>query len=513
MRADVLVIGAGLAGLACALELDGPSVILVNDTSPEAEVASAWAQGGLAAALGEDDTPALHATDTLTAGAGIADERIVRELTADAPAAIALLERFGVPFDRRADGSLALGLEAAHSRHRIVHAADHTGASIVRSLLAVVAARPRVSLLTGLRSIELLQADDGRIAGALFIDRAGRVVRIDAHAVVLASGGYGGLYAKTTTPPATLGAGIAMAGRAGATLADLEFVQFHPTALASRADPMALVSEAVRGEGALLVDAKGNRFVDELAPRDIVARAIFALEARGDRAFLDARGAVGSAFATRFPTIFARCAAVGIDPARTPIPVTPAAHYTIGGIVSDARGRTNLPGLWACGEVAATGLHGANRLASNSLMEALIFGGRAARDICSLPFAHRPPTAAAHPEAVDLVGDLPAALAPLRTAMSSLVGVVRDAASLERAIDVCDDLARTAAGADPRVRDAVVVARAVASAALARRESRGAHFRRDFARSDRELASRSFAMHVEPALAARAFSTPAASAS
>ena len=412
MKTDVLVIGAGLAGLACALGSGDASVILVNDTQPADDVASAWAQGGLAAALGADDSPALHASDTLAAAGGIADAPTVLNLTADAPAAIALLERFGVPFDRREDGSLALGLEAAHSRRRIVHAADHTGAAVVRSLLDAVAARPSISLLTGLRSIELLAARDGRITGAAFIDRSGAVVRIDAGAVVLACGGYGGLFARTTTPPATLGAGLAMAGRAGATLADLEFVQFHPTALAAAADPLALVSEAVRGEGAVLVDDFGERFVDELAARDIVARAIFALEERGGRAFLDARNALGQRFAARFPTIARRCAAIGIDPAIDPIPVTPAAHYTIGGIATDANGRTDLPGLWACGEVAATGLHGANRLASNSLMEALIFGTRAARDIAGEAPARRAPAVRAlHSASVALVDDLPGALA------------------------------------------------------------------------------------------------------
>ena len=501
MRTEILVIGAGLAGLACALGCGGAAVVLVNDTEPAASVASAWAQGGLAAALGADDTPALHASDTLAAAAGIADARTVGELTADAPAAIALLERFGVPFDRREDGSLALGLEAAHSRRRIVHAADHTGASIVRSLLDVVARRPGITLATGLRSIELLRADDGRIAGALFVDRTGQVVRIDAQATVLASGGYGGLYAKTTTPPATLGAGIAMAGRAGATLADLEFVQFHPTALASSADPMALISEAVRGEGATLVDERGERFVDELAARDIVARAIFALEERGGHAFLDARAAVGAAFAKRFPTIDARCAAVGIDPAAQPIPVTPAAHYTIGGIVTDKHARTDLPGLWACGEVAATGLHGANRLASNSLVEALIFGTRAAHDIGGRAFLRSRPERTPNPRRIELVDDLPTALAPLRAVMSSLVGVVRDEAGLRQAIELCDAFALPPVCADPRVRDAVGVARAVAAAALTRRESRGTHFRRDFAQTDARRSARSFIAPAREAIA------------
>jgi L-aspartate oxidase len=492
MRTDVLVIGAGLAGLACALGITDAAVMLVNDTEPPTDVASAWAQGGLAAAIGADDTPALHASDTLAAAAGIADAPTVNGLTDDAPAAIALLERFGVPFDRREDGSLALGLEAAHSRRRIVHAADHTGASIVRRLLDVVATRPRITLATGLRSFELMQADDGRIAGALFTDRAGRTVRIEARTVVLASGGYGGLYAKRTTPAATLGAGIAMAGRVGATLADMEFVQFHPTALASSADPMPLVSEAVRGEGARLVDENGQRFVDELASRDVVARAIFAVEERGGHVFLDARTALGNRFEQRFPTIAARCAEAGIDPAVQPIPVTPAAHYTIGGIATDGHGRTDLPGLWACGEVAATGLHGANRLASNSLMEALIFGTRVARDIGGSAGYRRPVLRVAASRRLELAADLGRVLAPLRATMSCLVGVVRDEPGLHRAIDSVDALAEAAACADPRVRDAFAIARTVAHAALVRRESRGTHFRRDFPATDPCQSSRSF---------------------
>jgi len=492
VKTDVLVIGAGLAGLACALGVGDAAVLLVNDTEPRTEVASAWAQGGLAAALGSDDTPALHAADTLAAAAGIADPSTVNRLTLDAPAAIGLLERFGVPFDRSEDGSLALGLEAAHSRRRIVHAADHTGASIVRSLLDEVATRPRITQATGLRAYELLQADDGRIAGARFVDESGEVVRIEARAVVLASGGYGGLYAKRTTPAATLGAGVAMAGRAGATLADLEFVQFHPTALASSADPMPLVSEAVRGEGSVLVDEHGERFVEELAPRDVVARAIFAVEERGGHVFLDARRALGKRFGRRFPTIAAHCAAIGIDPARDAIPVTPAAHYTIGGIATDAAGRTDLPGLWACGEVAATGLHGANRLASNSLMEALIFGTRVARDVGGRAGFRRPSVRVATEPSLQLAGDLAAALAPLRATMSRFVGVVRDEAGLGEAIERIDRMAAAPASPDPRVSGALTIARAVAQAALVRRESRGAHFRRDFPLLDPHQSSRSF---------------------
>jgi L-aspartate oxidase len=489
MHADVVIVGAGLAGLSTALALDGRSVLLVNDTAPASEVASAWAQGGVAAALAPDDTPALHEADTLAAAAGLADPATVHALAEEAPDVVALLARLGVPFDRDGDGALALGLEAAHSRRRIAHAADRTGAAIVRALLAVVAARPEIRLVTGWRALDLIVRDDGRVGGVVFADAHGRTQAVTAGSVVLASGGFGGVYARTTTPRATLGAGIVMAARAGATLVDLEFVQFHPTALRIDADPLPLVSEAVRGEGARLLDGDGNRFVDELAPRDVVARAIAAVEVAGGTVALDARAALGASFARHFPGIAAECAAHGIDPATMPIPVTPAAHYTIGGIATDARGRSSVPGLWACGEVAATGLHGANRLASNSLMEAAVFGARVARDIAGAR-APRALGAVAAVADVAFSADLAAELAPLRAAMSAYAGVVRDAAGLTALVAVCDRLDPVTH--DPRVRDAVALARFVAHAALARRESRGAHVRRDFPASDPRFAVRAF---------------------
>jgi len=494
MHADVVIVGAGLAGLSTALALDGRSVLLVNDTAPASDVASAWAQGGVAAALAPDDTPALHEADTLAAAAGLADPATVHALAEEAPDVVALLARLGVPFDRDGDGALALGLEAAHSRRRIAHAADRTGAAIVRALLAVVARRPEVRLVTGWRALDLIVRDDGRARGVVFADAQGRTHAVTAGAVVLASGGYGGIYARTTTPRATLGAGIVMAARAGATLADLEFVQFHPTALRVDADPLPLVSEAVRGEGARLIDADGNRFVDELAPRDVVARAIAAVEAAGGSVALDARAALGSSFARRFPGIAASCAAHGIDPATMPIPVTPAAHYTIGGIATDARGRSSVPGLWACGEVAATGLHGANRLASNSLMEAAVFGARVARDISGTRARRALHSVAVVPD-VAFSENLAADLAPLRVAMSAYAGVVRDAAGLNDLLAVCEGLEPVVR--DQRARDAVALARFVAHAALVRRESRGAHARRDFPTADARFAARTFVRAAE----------------
>jgi L-aspartate oxidase len=488
MHADVVIVGAGLAGLSTALALDGRSVLLVNDTAPASEVASAWAQGGVAAALAPDDTPALHEADTLAAAAGLADPATVHALAEEAPDVVALLARLGVPFDRDDDGALALGLEAAHSRRRIAHAADRTGAAIVRALLAVVAMRPEIRLVTGWHARDLI-VRDGRVGGVVFADARGRTHVVSAGAVVLASGGFGGLYARTTTPRATLGSGIVMAARAGATLVDLEFVQFHPTALRVAADPLPLVSEAVRGEGAVLVNGSGNRFVDELAPRDVVARAIAAVEAAGDSVALDARAALGTSFAMHFPGIAAACAVHGIDPATMPIPVTPAAHYTIGGIATDARGRASVPGLWACGEVAATGLHGANRLASNSLMEAAVFGARVARDIAGTRVPRALASVATVPD-VAFAADVAAEIAPLRIAMSAYAGVVRDAAGLGTLLAECDRLEPVVH--DPRARDAVTLARFVARAALARRESRGAHARRDYPAADPRFAARAF---------------------
>jgi len=489
MRVDVAIVGAGLAGLSTALALDGRSVLLINDTAPESEVASAWAQGGVAAALAADDAPALHEADTLAAAAGIADGATVHALVEEAPGAIALLEAFGVAFDRDGDGCFALGLEAAHSRRRIAHAADRTGAAIVRALLDAASKRENIGLLTGRRVLDLIRRDDGHVCGLTLADSTGRVQTVSAPAVVLASGGFGGLYARTTTPGATLGAGIAMAGRAGATLADLEFVQFHPTALDIEADPLPLVSEAVRGEGALLIDSHGKRFVDELAPRDIVARALAAREAQGERTRLDARH-LGARFATRFPAIFADCLRHGVDPRSVPIPVRPAAHFTIGGIATNDRGRTSVAGLWACGEVAATGLHGANRLASNSLIEAAVFGTRTARDITGTALSGRALAGLHSLPSVDFNGDLAYELAPLRAAMSAYAGVVRDAAGLSTLLAFCEPFERSAR--DPRLRDAVLVARLVAQAALTRRESRGAHFRRDYPDRDVRFGARAF---------------------
>jgi L-aspartate oxidase len=493
MRTSVLVVGAGVAGLSAALALDDRPVVVASEAPLGRDLASAWAQGGLAAALGREDSPALHAADTRAAGGGIADDAAVDVLTAEAPLSIAALVALGVPFAREDDGTLSLGLEGAHARRRIAHVADATGEAITRALLAAVRARPHITLLEGVRASRLLTASDGSVRGAVLVRSDGESMLVTADAVVLATGGFGGLFARTTTPLGSRGTGIAMAARAGAQLADLEFVQFHPTAMRVGTDPLPLVSEAVRGEGAVLIDDRGApimRDIDprgDLAPRDVVARAVADVEREGRSAFLDAR-ALGATFAARFPGIHATAMRAGIDPRTAPIPVTPAAHYTIGGIATDVDGRTSLPGLWACGEAAATGIHGANRLASNSLVEGLVFGARVGRALSGIAPGSARALAVVPARIRDRGEDDGAAMRRLREAMSDGLGVVRDDRGIERALSVLDSMA--AQPPSERVADAAYLAAAVARSARARKESRGAHQRSDHPAAEAAFARR-----------------------
>src|SRR5882757_1582009 len=454
-----VIIGGGLAGLMTALRLAPQPVILLAKTPLAGGAASAWAQGGVAAAVG--------------AGDGLSDPAVAARIVAAAPDAIARLERFGVAFDRDARGCFALGLEAAHGRRRIVHVTgDGTGAAIMRALVAAVVATPSITVVEGLEARRLL-VDDRGIAGVLAAGPWSACL-LATRRVVLATGGLGGRYGHTTNPLGAIGQGIALAARAGAALADMEFVQFHPTALAVGLDPMPLVSEAVRGEGAVLVDETGSRFMAglgraELEPRDVVSRAVAAHIAAGHRTFLDARKALGADFARHFPGITARCRAAGIDPAIQPIPVRPAAHYHMGGITVDAAGCCTVDGLWACGEVAASGLHGANRLASNSLLEAVVMAGFVADSIAGTKAG---PLPAPRPVALPAAPDA----GPLRALASGTLGVVRERTGLEAAVARLQPLAfHGGAATDP-----ALVALLVATAALAREESRGGHWRADF---------------------------------
>jgi L-aspartate oxidase len=482
----VVVVGAGIAGLATALSLAPRPVVVVSKGPLGAEGSTNWAQGGLAAAVGDDDDAEQHAADTVAAGGGLCDEAFVRRFASAAPAAIEQLAAWGARFDRGADGRLELGQEAAHRRRRIVHAeGDGTGREIMRALIAAVRRTPSIAVLEGAEARRLV-VEDGRIRGVVTAI-ANQNAAIATHAVVLATGGVGGLYDVSTNPLGSFGQGLALAARAGAALVDLEFVQFHPTALQAATRPAPLITEAVRGEGAILVDDAGERFMAdtpgrEMAARDVVARAIWRQRRAGRQVFLDAR-AIGARFASRFPSVSAICAQHGIDPTRDLIPVRPAAHYHMGGIAVDRAGRSAIDGLWACGEVACTGLHGANRLASNSLTEAVVAAGWVADDIAGATTTRVAPLRGAF-------GEVAANPAGARRALSAAAGVERDADGLSAGINALLPLADSdEPGADP-----AAVAMMICVAAWRREETRGAHARADFPGKAQQPARRSLTL-------------------
>jgi L-aspartate oxidase len=470
-----LIIGGGLAGLSAALSA-APAPVLVISPAPLLQAASsAWAQGGVAAALSKDDAPALHLKDTEAAGAGLVDHHAAEVLTEEGRATVEWLASLGAPFDRDAEGEFAVSLEAAHSMPRVARVGgDGAGRAILSALVASVRAAPHVTVWEDARLRALITDESGRVRGGV-IEHEGRLVEVLAPATVLATGGAGGLYGWTTTPVALKGEGMALAWRAGAEILDPEFVQFHPTAIDVGLDPMPLATEALRGEGARLIDRDGEFLLGEapdadLKPRDIVARAVHAARAAGRGAFLDARTAVGEHFPDEFPGVFAACMRAGLDPRTTPIPVASAAHYHMGGIAADPDGRTTLEGLFAVGECAATGVHGANRLASNSLLEAAAFGRRTGRAAAE-SLAVKGPVIVG-----EVAADLPdEAHAELRAAMSEDAGVVRNAEGLTRVVALIDRL-EAAHGSPP----GLVAARLIVEAALARHESRGGHYRSDY---------------------------------
>jgi L-aspartate oxidase len=498
IRTRFLVIGSGVAGLHTAWRASEHGEVYVLTKRSLFDSATAYAQGGIAAALGAGDSPELHRKDTLAAGAALCDSAAVEVLTSEGPARVKQLVTAGVQFDTDVRGRLSLGKEAAHSRHRIVHAhGDQTGAEVARALIQRVTEAPNIHVLERARVLDLL-VHEGRCCGVR-ASVAGAAVEIIADATVLAAGGSGQLFRHTTNPDVATGDGYAIAHRAGVRLSDMEFVQFHPTALDTPENPLQLISEAVRGEGAILVNDKGVRFMrkvhrlGELAPRDIVARAIFREQQAGRRVFLDAR-AIKRTFAKRFPGILAICLARGIDPRRDRIPVTPAAHYMMGGVVTDLAGRSSLERLYACGEVSCTGVHGANRLASNSLLEGLVFAERVAHDISMVPRLPRLPRKEAWrvPPLADR-GAAQVAADTIRALMWEFAGIDRTAKGLRTCLEKLDDVVKRLPVGATEEANMLESARLIVEAALLRRESRGGHYRRDFPRPKNKWRGR----HIE----------------
>ncbi len=494
-RADVIVVGSGIAGMTTALQLRtfGLSVLIVTKAKVD-EGSTKWAQGGIAAALGDGDSPEAHLTDTLIAGAGLCDVEAVRVLVTEGPEAVRKLIERGAKFDTAADGEIALTREGGHLRNRILHAGgDATGAEVSRALLAAVRNDPQIEVVEDALVLDALKDKTGRVCGVtLHVIGAGSrdgVGQALGKAVVLGTGGLGQVFASTTNPSVSTGDGVALALRAGAKIADVEFIQFHPTVLwlgGKSRGQQPLISEAVRGEGAYLVDDIGVRFMQglhplaELAPRDVVAIAIMRKmkESGKDHVWLDVRHLTG--FAERFPTINASCLSHGIDPSKDLIPVAPASHYASGGVRVDLNGHSSIAGLYACGETACSGVHGANRLASNSLLEGLVFSARIAADIAAnLPAESEPVENTSQPFLLD-----PAVRKELQTAMSRGAGVLRSADSL---IETSNALSRLEARhSDAPQVDAwettnlFQLAQTILRAALIRQETRGSHWREDF---------------------------------
>ncbi len=495
----VVIVGAGLGGLYAALMLAPRPVLVISPETLGEGASSAWAQGGVAAAMAENDSPEAHARDTMAAGAGTVDPEIAALVTEAARAQILDLTDHGTPFDRDTAGNFVLNHEAAHSIARVVRVrGDQAGRKIMETLIAQVRATPSVQVMERVVAQEMI-TETGRVSGVRLAqicgDKVSQPIALLAPAVLLAGGGSGGLYALTTNPPRIRGQVMGLAARAGAVMADMEFVQFHPTAMDVGLDPAPLATEALRGEGARLVNADGVFFMEsehpmaELAPRDVVARAVFAQTQAGKRPMLDTRKALGETILTQFPAVAGACRKAGIDPVRAPIPVAAAAHYHMGGVATDAAGRSSLPGLWVCGEAASTGLHGANRLASNGVLEALVFARRAAEDIASsLPVAAAPPM---QPQFAPGGQPLDAsAVQQLRELMTRLVGVRRTGAGLSQAISRIQTL-QAAYGSSADFANMCASALLIATAALQRRESRGAHWRDDFPTPDPAQAQRS----------------------
>lgn len=467
-----LIIGAGLAGLYLALKLAPRRCLVIAPYGPGQGAASAWAQGGIATAIAAGDSPDAHARDTIAVGGGLVDPLVAKAICAGGPDLVDDLARLGAPFDRTPGGTFALSREAAHSASRVVRVqGDGAGKAIMKAVAQNAVAAEHITLEAGLTATCLTQSPDGTVTGCITQTATNQSITITADAVILAAGGIGALYAVTTNPAQADGSSIALAARAGARIADAEFVQFHPTALDIGVDPAPLATEALRGEGAIVVDANTHPLTNPLGPRDSVARAVHEARQAGKGAFLDARSAIGAEFPDRFPAVFQAAMSAKLDPRTTPLPIAPAAHYHMGGVVTDLDGRTDVPGLYAVGEAARTGMHGANRLASNSLLEAGVIAGRTADLLRNTPAPPRrgqqnrpspPPRMTEHQKV------------QLRAAMAAHASVTRNAEGLAQLNTMLATFTT-----DGDVPNPVLAAMMITTAAAARTHNCGAHWRDD----------------------------------
>ena len=492
-RPDVVIVGGGVAGLTTALNLAPRKVCIITKSTLGVNTSSMWAQGGIAAAVGINDSVKSHIEDTVATAKGLADENVIVKVVNEAKNIIKDLESFGVNFDKNDDGSFDLGLEAAHSSNRIVRSkGDSSGIEIMRGLIEKVNDCNNITVLENV-SIDSIMSENNTIHGVI-----GRLAQdnipdnhviIECSNVVLATGGLGGIFANTTNPRSSYGEGIALAAQAGAVLTDMEFIQFHPTGLDFGLDPTPLATEAIRGDGAYLVNQNEERFMlgvhpeNELAPRDLVAQNLFKQIEQGNSVFLDCRK-VSSEFETKYPQVASYCQAAGLNPKKDLLPILPVAHYHIGGVKTDLEGKTSIEGLWCCGEVAATGIHGANRLASNSLLESMVFGRIVAKNINSLPIKRvnkiNPDFIRMHKEKTKNRIRAKKYIWQLRSSMMRNIGIVRNHSSIVRGLHDILKIERESKGLSAKLNDMILVSKFIIIGAYLRKESRGCHLRSDY---------------------------------